>query len=245
MADIKWIKIVTDIFDNRKIKQIESLPEGDTIIVIWFKLLCLAGVINDNGNVYITNEIPYTDETLATQFNRPLKTIQLAMHTFQSFGMIEIIDDILHISNWENYQNIEGMEKVREQNRLRKQRQRENEKLLLGDCHVTSRDSHAIDKNRIDIDKNNIKENIKRKETKFIPPTLEEIKSYISEKGLKVDAKQFYDYFEEGKWIDSKGNKVRNWKQKLLTWNKFNQGTKKEKQEYDTIEGDLNFLLEN
>ena len=91
----------------------------------------------------------------------------------------------------------------------------------------------------------NIKENIKRKETKFIPPTLEEIKNYISEKGLKVDAKQFYDYFEEGKWIDSKGNKVRNWKQKLLTWNKFNQGTKKEKQEYDTIEGDLNFLLEN
>lgn len=245
MADIKWIKIVTDIFDNRKIKQIESLPEGDTIIVIWFKLLCLAGVINDNGNVYITNEIPYTDETLATQFNRPLKTIQLAMHTFQSFGMIEIIDDILHISNWENYQNIEGMEKVREQNRLRKQRQRENEKLLLGESHVTSRDSHATDKNRIDIDKNNIKENIKRKV--FTPPTLEEIKSYISEKGLKVDAKQFYDYFEEGKWIDSKGNKVKNWKQKLLTWNKFNQGTKKEKQEYDTIGigEDLGKLYEN
>ena len=61
MAEVKWVKIVTDIFDNRKIKQIESLPEGDTIIVIWFKLLCLAGTINDNGNVYITQEIPYTD----------------------------------------------------------------------------------------------------------------------------------------------------------------------------------------
>ena len=148
MAEIKWIKIVTDIFDNRKIKQIESLPEGDTIIVIWFKLLCLAGVINDSGNIYITDEIPYTDETLSTQFNRPLKTIQLAMKTFQAFGMVEIIDDILKISNWENYQNIEGMEKVREQNRLRKQRQREREKLLLEESHDMSRDSHAIDKNK-------------------------------------------------------------------------------------------------
>lgn len=153
MAEIKWIKIVTDIFDNRKIKQIESLPDGDTIIVIWFKLLCLAGVINDNGSIYITQEIPYTEETLATQFNRPLATIQLAMKTFQAFGMIEVIDNILYISNWENYQNIEGMERVREQNRLRKQRQRDREKQKLLESNVTSRDSHATDKNK---NKNNI-----------------------------------------------------------------------------------------
>ena len=65
--------------------------------------------------------------------------------------------------------------------------------------------------------KDNIKENIKRKN-----PTLEEIQNYIQEKNLKVNAKQFFDYFTEGNWIDSKGNKVKNWKQKLLTWNKYN-----------------------
>lgn len=142
MAEIKWIKIVTDIFDNRKIRQIEVLPDGDTIIVIWFKLLCLAGIINDNGNIYITQEIPYTDETLATQFNRPLATIQLALRTFQSFGMVEIIDDMLKISNWENYQNIEGMEKVREQTRKRVQKYRERKKTELlgtGNVNVTLR----------------------------------------------------------------------------------------------------------
>ena len=156
MAEVKWVKIVTDIFDNRKIKQIESLPEGDTIIVIWFKILCLAGTINDNGNIYITQEIPYTDETLATQFNRPLKTIQLALHTFQSFGMVEIIDDILRVSNWENYQNIAGLEKIREQTRKRVAKYRENQRLL--GCNVTVTQRNAIDKNknRIDIDKNNI-----------------------------------------------------------------------------------------
>jgi len=57
-------------------------------------------------------------------------------------------------------------------------------------------------------------------------PSLEEIQNYITEKNLKVDAQQFYDYFTEGDWIDSKGNKVKNWKQKLLTWNKYGTNIK-------------------
>ena len=88
MADVKWIKLSTEIFDNRKIRQIECLPDGDGIIVVWVKLLCLAGNINDNGMVYFTKDIPYTDQMLAMQFNRPLPLIQLAMATFQKFGMI-------------------------------------------------------------------------------------------------------------------------------------------------------------
>lgn len=182
MAEVKWIKIVTNIFDNRKIKQIETLPDGDTIIIIWFKLLCLTGQINDKGYVYLTQEVPYTEEMLSTEFNRPLKTIQLAMRTFQTFGMVEIIDDIYHISNWENYQNVEGLEKIREQNRLRKQRQREKEKVLLLESHVMSRDSHATDKD-IDkeIDKNNINVVIKRYEEEIgfaTPTTLTTLLSY-------------------------------------------------------------------
>ena len=151
MAEIKWIKIVTNIFDNRKIKQIETLPEGDTIIVIWFKLLCLSGQLNDNGYIYLTQEVPYTEEMLSTEFNRPLKTIQLAMRTFQTFGMIEIIDDIYRISNWENYQNVEGMERVREQTRKRVAKYRERQKLLPSNDTVTLRNAIDIDKD-IDID---------------------------------------------------------------------------------------------
>lgn len=155
MGEIKWIKIATDVFSNRKILQIEALPEADTILVIWFKLLCLAGVVNDYGQVYLTKDIPYTEQMLATQFNRPLATVQMALNVFKSFGMIEITDDIMRVSNWEKYQNIDGMERVREQNRIRKQRQREREKLLLEDKmsrdnHGTVTEGHAIDK---DIDK--------------------------------------------------------------------------------------------
>ena len=158
MAEIKWIKLATNIFDNRKIRQIETLPDGNAVIVLWLKLLCLAGSINDAGAVYFTKEIPYTEQMMAAQFNMPLTTVQLALRTFEQFGMIEVEDDILHIANWEKYQNIEGMERIREQNRNRKRVQREREKQALlesSDCHVTVTQCHATD---IDKDKEEDKE---------------------------------------------------------------------------------------
>ena len=130
MPDVKWIKLATDIFDNRKIRQIEAMPEGDSIIVIWIKLLCLAGNVNDNGFVYLTKEIPFTDQMLATEFNRPLLTVQLALKTFLQFGMIEIIDNVLFLSGWEKYQNTAGLDRIREQTRKRVANYRERKALL-------------------------------------------------------------------------------------------------------------------
>lgn len=130
MGEVKWIKLATDIFDNRKIKQIEKMPEGDALIVVWLKLLILAGNTNDGGLVYFTRDIPYTEQLLSNEFNRPLPIVQLALGTFQRFGMIDIVDDVIHISNWEKYQNIEGMEKIREQNRIRQKNWYDRQKAL-------------------------------------------------------------------------------------------------------------------
>lgn len=233
MAEVKWIKMATDIFDNRKIKQIESLPDGDAVIVIWMKLLCLAGNINDSGLVYFTKEIPYTDQMLATQFNRPIATIQMAMNTFESFEMIEIIDDMLHISNWEKYQNVEGMEKIREQNRLRKQRQREKQKLLPEvdrDSHVTVTQGHAtdIDKNRLDkirLEEDKEIDNTSKTTTKrFLKPTIEEVKKYCEERKNGIDAEYFINYYEARGWMIGK-NKMKDWKAAVRTWER---NTKKE-----------------
>ena len=81
MAEVKWIKIVTDIFDDEKILLIESMPEHDAIIVIWFKLLCMAGKTNNSGVFTLNDKIAYTDEMLATIFRRPKTTVQLALKT--------------------------------------------------------------------------------------------------------------------------------------------------------------------
>ena len=124
MAEVKWIKLYVDMFDNRKIKQIKCLPEGYAIIVVWVQLLCLAGQTNDDGKIYFTNEIPYTEQMMANEFGMPLATIQLALATLQQFDMVEIIDNILQISNWEKYQNVQGLEGIREYNRLAQQKHR-------------------------------------------------------------------------------------------------------------------------
>lgn len=129
-SNIKWVKLSTDIFDNRKIRQIECLPEGDGIIVVWLKLLCLAGNVNDNGMIYFTKDIPYTEQMLAAQFNRPIALIQLALKTFEAFKMIQIVENILQISNWEKYQNAEKLNEIREYNRIAQQRSRAKKKLL-------------------------------------------------------------------------------------------------------------------
>ncbi|MBM7607545.1 putative phage replisome organizer [Lysinibacillus composti] len=165
MAEITWIKLKTDMFENDKIKLIEALPDADTIIVIWIKLLASAGKANTNGYIMLTESIPMNIEEMSTIFGRPLNTVRLAIQTFKRYGMIEIDEnDVIRIKNWENHQNIDGMERVREQNRLRKQKQRAKEKQLqIG--HAMSRDSHATEREEdIDIDKEIDKEKEEEKE---------------------------------------------------------------------------------
>lgn len=160
MAEVKWIKMATGIFDNKKIRMIESMPEGDAIIVIWFKLLMLAGQVNDGGFVYFTRDIPFTDQMLSTYFNKSLQIVQLAMRTFETFGMIQIVDDVILVSNWEKYQNIDGLDKIREQTRKRVQKHRELKKLECNaSCNVTVTQSNAtdIEEDKEEREKNNKK----------------------------------------------------------------------------------------
>ena len=172
IADIKWIKITTDMFDDEKIKLIDAMPERDTIHYVWIRLLVQAGKTNTNGYIFLSENIPFTEEMLATIFNRPLNTIRLALNTLVTFKMIEIEDDkLIRIVNWGKHQNIEGMDKIREQNRLRKQKQRELESSNLQgiedikaeivdmsrDCHVTvtqqnKSKSKSKNKNKIEIE---------------------------------------------------------------------------------------------
>jgi len=148
MTDIKWIKITTDLFEDEKIKMIDSLPESDAVLVIWLKLLTLAGKKNEGGSIAFTENVPYSDEMLSTVFSRPLNTVRLALQTFQQFEMIEITsDDFIYISNWEKHQNIEGLDRIREQNRLRQQKRRSKTKQLQ-EGNATSRDSNALEEDK-------------------------------------------------------------------------------------------------
>lgn len=175
MADVKWIKLATGLPDNRKIKQIRKLPDGDTIALMWVFLMCLAGEVNDDGAVYFTPEIPYTDEMLSDQFAMDVKTVRLGLQVFQQFGMIEIIDQIICLSAWEKWQAVDGLAAMREKNRLRVAKHREKKKLLKEPsnvtCNVTVTSGNGIDKNRKEEERDKEKEN-----------NISRIVSYLNEK---------------------------------------------------------------
>ena len=171
MAEVKWIKIVTDIFDDEKILLIESMPESDGIIVIWFKLLCLAGKQNNNGVFLINERIPYTTKMLATIFRRKEATVELALKVFEDFGMIKIINNTITIPNWGKHQNFSKIEKNKEYMQDYMKEYRAKQKLLAEqnsdfDSKVNSKVNskgvvNALDKNREDKnreDKNSIEE---------------------------------------------------------------------------------------
>ena len=160
MSEIKWIKITTDIFDDEKIRLIDALPDPDAILVIWFKILTLAGKHNSSGLLMMTDKVHYTDEMLATIFRRPLNTVRMALGVFEQFGMVEIIDGVITLPNWEKHQNIDGMEKIKEQTRNRVAKYRKKQKnLALGNVtgNVTVTHGNALEedknKNRLDKDK--------------------------------------------------------------------------------------------
>lgn len=215
MADIKWIKIATDIFSDEKVMLIESMPEADGIITIWFKLLCLAGRQNNSGVFTMNDKIAYTDEMLATIFRRPLNTVRLALDTFETFGMIERYEGIITIPNWEKYQNIDGLDKIREQNRIRKAKQRERQKEL--ECHVTVTQCHATDKEEDkEKDKDKDKES-KHKHGAYAHVLLKdsEYEKLISEYGhdLTEEAITFLD-----EYIEMKGTKYKSHYLALRKW---------------------------
>lgn len=117
-SPVKWIKIVTDIFDDEKVLMIEALPNADAIIVIWFKLLCLAGKANNSGVFLMNDKIAYTDEMLAAIFRRDLNTVRMALNVFEQYGMIEVVNNTITIPNWSKHQTLDAYEKKKERDRV-------------------------------------------------------------------------------------------------------------------------------
>lgn len=158
MGDVNWIKITTNMFEDEKIDYIESMPEADTILMIWVRILTMAGKSNMGGYLLLTEKIPYTDEMLANKFKRQLNTVKFALHTFARLEMVVFDEGGIRIANWDKHQNVQGLDKIREQNKIRKQRQRiaAKEEVIVEQedsvtpCHVTvteeSRSLSIIDK---------------------------------------------------------------------------------------------------
>lgn len=220
MAEVKWIKLTVDMFDDEKIKIIQSMPEGDALLIVWIKLITLAGKTNDGGYVYISDNMPYTDEMLSIIMNKPLNTIRLALDTFIRLGMIENDIKGIYLLNFEKHQSLDKLEKIKEQNRLRARKFREKQKLLESNVTETLCNDIDIDK---DIDIEIDKENNKRKN--FKKPSLEEVKQYCLERNNNINPENFIDYYDANGWKVGK-NPMKDWRAAVRTWERRNVNVK-------------------
>lgn len=203
MAEVKWIKIATDIFDDEKILLIEGLPDAYAIITVWFKLLCLAGKKNNGGVFLMNDKIPYTDKMLATIFRMNESTVKLALNAFEQFKMIEIVEGIITIPNWNKHQTLDAYERKKERDRLYQEERRAKQRALIEKSSDKSSE-RTSDVAVSDIDK----EEDKEKDNNIYVP-YKEIISYLNEKtgkklrwDVKSNQKEIKARFNEGYTLD-------------------------------------------
>lgn len=190
MADIKWIALALNVFDNRKIKQIASMPKGDSLIVIWLKMLCLAGKINQSGRLMLTAKKPYNANTLAVELSCSPAQMNAAIKAFSDLELIEIDDGVIAMHDWSDYQDVDSMERIKEQNRARQKRYR---------------DKNARDKNVTDDENVTLRNGTEEEEEKE-----EDIHSFIlSIKGENsIDGGSVTDNAKKRKYLDGVGKGV-------------------------------------
>lgn len=150
MADLQWLKLSTNFFDNNKIKLLESENDGDTLIRIWIQLLTIAMKCNYQGKLSITEDKPMTIIEISKIMGKSKKKIEKTLSIFQELQMIVIEDKFYKIKNWSKYQSVDRLEEFRLQNCKRQQKYREKKRSEIG-------------KNNVTVTKDNIEEEIKKR----------------------------------------------------------------------------------
>lgn len=202
MAEVKWIKLTTDMFDNKKIKKIRRLPEGNNIILIWVELLTMAGKCNAGGMIFISENIPYDIESLADDlgFGNNVEVVRLALRVLQEFKMIITDETSLEIANWYEYQSATGLESIREYERDRKREYRKRQKelaLIEQEKSVSDNFSDKSTDSSISISNSISNSNIKY---------IDNIKDIIDYLNNKLNTKYRYDTESNNKLIRARLN---------------------------------------
>lgn len=222
-----WLKLKENFFDEKQIKYLRTLPDGEKLVIVYLKMQLKS--LRTEGFIKYDKILPSSEEELAMILDEDINSVKFTIGALLKANAIEKLDDgSFYMLAMQDLIGKEG----ESAERVRKFREKQNKLMLQCNNDVTKCNTY------IDIDINkDIKLNKEKNKKQFVPPTLDEIKKYVSDKELKVNAEQFYNYFTEGNWIDSKGNKVKSWKQKILTWNGYvgtvEKETKKSYQNYE------------
>ena len=123
-----WIKLNIDMFDKWQIKELRSLPEGDTAMIIYLYLLMQAVRSNQGGVLVFNEHIPITNTSIANQLGVKERTVEMAIQALIKLELLTDIDGVLKIVEMEKFQYTDPMEVIRAKDRERKRLARERAK---------------------------------------------------------------------------------------------------------------------
>ena len=224
-----WLKLKRDFFKRHDIRIVEDMPNGKDYILFYLKMLVES--VDHEGKLRFSDTIPYNEQMLATITNTNIDVVREAMKIFTSLEMIEVIDDGTIFMN-ETMRMIGSAVDNDNANRQRRFREKKKQESLpavtKSNAGITPDVTKDNESKSIEIEKEKeleleSKEKCEKK-SRFIPPTLEQVQDYCEERNSDVDPKRFFEYYQAGGWKDAKGNPVRNWKQKIITWEKHSNG---------------------
>lgn len=225
MSDNKkffWLKLQSDFFSSLSIKKLRRIAGGDTYTIIYLKMLLFS--LKTEGLIEFEGVESNLCEELALCLDENTDDVTVTLQFLLKCGLAEMMGENLLLPEVIENTGSEGASAQR----MRKLREKKTGQLLQAVTSSAQSDAQtsqcdtSVTQRREEKEKREISFAAKppKKSKTFIPPALEEVKQYVSEKKLSVDPQSFIDYFEAADWHDSKGQPVRSWKQKALTWSK-------------------------
>lgn len=235
-----WLRLYDDFFTSKRIKKLRKLAGGDTYLIIYLKMQLIAmkhdGILQWSGL-----DDNFADE-LALELDEEPANVEVTINYLLSCGLAETSDDVTFFFPYavknvgSEGSSAKRMRESRARAKLGESSQCSNDVRTLCEHRYGEKE---IEK-EIDIEdissslrsediggsapsEPKAPESGKRAAVKFVPPTLEEVEAYAASRQSTVDPRRFFEYFNtpdaQGRsWRDSKGNPVKNWKQKFLTW---------------------------
>lgn len=226
-----WLRLYDDFFTSKRIKKLRKLAGGDTYLIIYLKMQLIAmkhdGILQWSGL-----DDNFADE-LALELDEEPANVEVTINYLLSCGLAETSDDVTFFFPY-------AVKNVGSEGSSAKRMRESRARAKLGEPSQCANDVRTLCEHRygekeiekeIDIEdmggsapsEPKAPESGKRTAVKFVPPTLEEVEAYAASRQSTVDPRRFFEYFNtpdaQGRsWRDSKGNPVKNWKQKFLTW---------------------------
>lgn len=228
MADSKryyWLKLYDDFFGSKRIKKLRKMAGGDTYLIIYLKLQLKA--MKTEGVIQFDGLEQTIAEELALDLDEAPDDVKVTLSYLVSCGLAETNDEASFMFFPYAVTNTcsEGSD-------AQKKREARSKIKLLSEISATT-SGQLPDNVRTmsgqrpgEIEKEIETRDKSKRETggQLTPPTLEEVKAFCAERGNKVDAQRFYEYYARGGWIDGKGEPVRNWQQKAISWERGETG---------------------